>query len=307
MGCGPSSSHPFHSSCRSYSSHLSHGHASQLPGLKKLLIALAAVIALYALFWAFMRPSTNRDWSTDQEHLPTAVFDGDRVTIDNVRNFTYTSQTEYTPRWETRTYDLSKLDSAWFIVEPFGEFAGAAHTFVSFGFDGGKGGKDYVAISIEIRKEKGETFSVLGGLLRQYEVMYVVGDERDLIKLRTNFRNDTVYLYPVRTTRERMRRMFVDMLERANHLRDEPEMYNTLTNTCTTNLVRHVNVITPERIPFRPAVLLPGYSDRLAYDLGLIDTNVSFEETRKRFRINERAAKYAEAPDFSQRIRGSGQ
>ena len=261
--------------------------------------AVLIVAVAYALLCAIVRPSNDRPWSPDQAVLPYAEFRGPLVTVHNIRNFHYTTETRSTPAWYDKTFDLRRLDSAWFFVEPFGSFGGAAHTFVSFGF----GADDFVAISVEIRKEQGESFSPIGGLLRRYEVMYVVGDERDLVKLRTNFRRDTVYAYPIRTTRERMQRMFVDMLARANELRAEPEFYNTLTNTCTTNLVRHVNVIAPGRIPFRPAVLFPGYSDRLAYDLGLIDTNLPFEEARRRFRINERAMQSADAPDFSRRIR----
>jgi hypothetical protein len=179
---------------------------------------------------------------------------------------------------------------------------GAAHTFVSFGF----GSRDFLAISIEIRKEKGESFSAVRGLLREYEIMYVIGDERDLVKLRTNYRNDHVYLYPIRTTPERKAAMFVSMLQRANALRERPEFYNTLTNTCTTNLVDHVNVIVPDRIPFSAAVLLPASSDRLAYDLGLIDRGRTFDQTRTAAQINDLARRFAEDPEFSMRIR-SGQ
>ena len=248
---------------------------------------------------AVVRPSNTRDWSVDQQVLPTAEFNGPLVTIRNIRNFHYESTDRYTPAWYDKTFDLRKLESAWFVVEPFGS-AGAAHTFVSFGF----GGNDFVAVSVEIRKEKGESFSPLKGMLRQYEVMYVVGDERDLIGLRANHRKDTVYLYPMRTTPERMRAVFTAMLQRANHLAQHPEFYNTLTNTCTTNLVRHVNQLVPGRVPLHFGVLLPGYSDSLAYKLGLIDTNLPFEKAREHFRINERAAKYADDPEFSLRIRG---
>jgi hypothetical protein len=261
--------------------------------------ALLVIAAAYGLLCLFVRPSNDRQWSPDQAVLPYADIGGPLVTVHNIRNFQYASETQYTPAWYDKMFDLRRLESAWFFVEPFGSFDGAAHTFVSFGF----GGDDFLAISVEIRKERGESFSPIGGLLRQYEVMYVVGDERDLVKLRTNFRRDLVYAYPIRTTRERMQRMFVDMLARANQLRAEPEFYNTLTNTCTTNLVRHVNLIAPGRIPLRAAVLFPGYSDRLAYDLGLVDTNLLFEQARARFRINERALQFADAPDFSRRIR----
>jgi hypothetical protein len=258
----------------------------------------AGVAAIRVAMCAVSRPLNTRDWSPDQKILPIAELHGPLVTIHNIRNFQYESESRYAPAYYDKTFDLGKLESAWFVVEPFGG-GGAAHTFVSFGF----GGSDFVAISVEIRKEKGESFSPVKGLLRQYEIMYVVGDERDLIKLRTNYRKDTVYLYPMRTTRERMQKLFVAMLQRANHLAAHPEFYNTLTNTCTTNLVKHVNDLVPGRVPLHPAVFLPGYSDRLAYKLGLIDTTLPFDEARKAFRINERAAKYADDPEFSLRIR----
>jgi hypothetical protein len=257
------------------------------------------VVAAAALAFSIIRPSNDRDWAADQALLPAAEFNGPLVTVRNIRNFDYRSATAYTPRYDDRTFDLRRLDSVWFVVEPFGERQGPAHTFLSFGFDG----RDYVAISVEIRKERGESFSAIKGLLRQYEIMYVVGDERDLIKLRSNFRGDDVFLYPIRTPPEKMRELFVDMLRRANDLRDQPEFYNTLTNTCTTNIVRHVNAIAPKRIPLRFEVLLPGYSDRLAYELGLIDTDLPFEQIRERYRINELASRHAADPDFSRRIR----
>lgn len=261
-----------------------------------LLIVVIVVVGFVAL----VRPSNDRDWSPDQAVLASAEIRGPLVTIRNVRNFRYESTTRYTRAYDDRTYDLRELDSAWFFVEPFGK-GGAAHTFVSFGFRD----RDFVSISVEIRKEEGETFSPLKGLLRRYEVMYVVGDERDLVMLRSNFRNDPVHLYRIRTTPEKMRAMFLGMLARANELREKPEFYNTLTNTCTTNLVRHVNQITPDRVPFSPAVLLPASSDRLAYDLGLIDTALPFEETRRRALVNPKAHQYANDPEFSRRIRGS--
>jgi hypothetical protein len=246
------------------------------------LAVIAAAVVVRAAMCVVVQPSTQRDWTIDQSRLPVAQFAGDLVTIRNIRNFTYRSESDYSPGWYDKTFDLRKLESAWFVVEPFGK-GGAAHTFVSFGF----GGNDFVAISVEIRKEKGESFSPLKGLMRQYELMYVVGDERDLIKLR-----------------EKMRKMFTAMLERSNELARKPEFYNTAINTCTTNLVRHVNQITEDRVPFSIATLLPANSDRLAYDLGLIRTKLPFDEARRAFHINALAAKYANDPQFSLRIRG---
>lgn len=263
------------------------------------LLFLAVLALAPAMTCALRHPANDRDWAVDQSVLPRVDFRGPLVTIRNVRDFRYQAEDRYTPRWHDATYDLRKLESVWFLVEPFGAWGGAAHTFVSFGFGDGR----FVSVSVEIRKEKGEAFSPLRGLLDEYELMYVIGDERDLVMLRTNFRRDDVYLYPVRTNRDGMRRMFVEMVNRAEALAKQPEFYNTLTNTCTTNLVRHVNAIAPERIPLRPGVLFPGYSDRLAWDLGLIDTKLSFNDARRHFRINALARRYAADPAFSLRIR----
>jgi hypothetical protein len=264
--------------------------------VKRILLAVIAAALVVLAF--VVRPSNDREWSLDQAVLAHAEIAPPLVTVRNIRNFTYASADRYTPAYYDETFDMRKLDSAWFVVEPFGK-GGAAHTFVSFGF----GEDDYLAISIEIRKEKGESFSALGGLLRRYEIMYVIGDERDLIHLRANHRNDPVYLHRIVAPPEKIRAMFLSMLERANALREQPEFYNTLTNTCTTNLVAHVNAIAPDRVPFRLAVLLPANSDRLAYDLGLIDRSRPFEEVRRAALINEKARKFAADPEFSRRIR----
>jgi hypothetical protein len=267
--------------------------------LKIAGVLAAIVVAVGVAAKLLIRPSNERKWAVDQAALPVAEIAPPLVTIRNIRNFTYEATDRYTPAYYDKTFDLRKLDSAWFIVEPFGK-GGVAHTFVSFGFED----RDYLSISIEIRKEQGESFSPLKGLLRQYEIMYVVGDERDLVKLRSNFRKDPVHLYRIHSTPELIQATFLSMLRRANHLHEHPEFYNTATNTCTTNLVRHVNEITPERIPFSPAVMFPAHSDRLAYDLGLIDRSLPFAETRRRALINVAAEKYADDPEFSRRIRG---
>ena len=263
------------------------------------ITALAAALALLPFLYVhlFERPSMARDWSPDQSIVPRATFSGDTVVIANVRNSSYSSESAYEISHETRSYDLRKLDSVWFVVERFGDAPGLAHTFLSFGFGG-----EYVAISVEIRKERGETFSPLRGLLRQYELMYVVGDERDLIGLRANYRRNPVYLYPVTTTPDKMRRVFVEMLERANKLADEPEFYNTLTNNCTTNIVRHVNTIS-QRIPFSYKVILPAYSDELAYEVGLIPTDKAFEAVQASHRIDGIAQRQGVDSDFSRVIR----
>ena len=267
---------------------------------KLLGMAILLLAGGYAVLVASIRPSLDRDWSPDQAVLARAEISGKKGTITNIRNIAYRTTDDYDIRYYDKTFDLDALESVWFMVEPFSGYgAGAAHTLVSFGFSGG----EYVAISAEIRKERGESFSPLKGLLRQYELVYVVADERDVIKLRTNYRKDDVFLYPVNTSRERMRELFVAMLTRANALATEPEFYNTLTNTCTTNIMTHANAIVPGRIPWSYKILMPAYSDELAREIGLIGPARSLEELREQYRINERALRFADDPLFSQRIR----
>jgi len=186
-----------------------------------------------------------------------------------------------------------------FFVVPFPELPSLAHTMLSFGF----ADRDYLAVSVEIRKEQGETYAPLKGMLGQFEIMYVLGDERDLIGLRTNYRLHEVYMYRVRATPAQAQTLFRDVIERVNKLAVEPEYYNTLTNNCTTNILRHVNHLDPKAVPFDWRVVLTGQSDRLAYERGLLDTNLSFEETKARAKINYAAYRWRESPDFSVAIR----
>jgi hypothetical protein len=170
---------------------------------------------------------------------------------------------------------------------------------VSFGFDDGR----YLAISVEARRETGETYGIVKGLLRRFELMYVVGDEQDLIGRRVVVDSAEVYLYPIRAARQDVRAMFTQMLERANAIYRQPEWYNSLTNNCTMNLVRHVNRIAPGRIPTSWRLVLPGYSDQVAHRLGLIDSTLSLAEARARFRITDKARAALGAEAFSRRIR----
>ncbi|MGH7674742.1 MAG: DUF4105 domain-containing protein [Gemmatimonadales bacterium] len=264
------------------------------------VLALAALLAL-VLVWLRQRPSTERDWQPNEAVMPSITFRGRLVDVRNVRFTTYRSTEDYTPAYDQRTYDLERLVRVWFVVEPFSKWGGAAHTFLSFEFTG----PEFVAISVEARKERGETYHFVKGLFRGYELLYVVGDERDLVRLRSNYRRDEVFLYPIRASPERVRALFAEMLERADALRRAPEFYNTLTSNCTSNIVRHVNRLVPGRVPFSVRWMFPGYADRLAYDLGLIDTALPFDSIRARFRIDERALRYGDREDFSVRIRDS--
>lgn len=266
-----------------------------IPALALLLLAGAA---------QFRRPSLHRNWTPDNARMPEAAFVDSTVHVKNVRNFTWHSLTGFDERWETRSYDLRQLTTVWFIVEPFSDYRGPAHTFVSFGFHRPDGATDYVAVSVELRKEVGESYSPVRGMFREYELTYVVGDERDLVRLRSNVRRDSVYLYQVQATPEQGRQLFRDMLERANALRERPEFYHTLFSSCTTNIVDHVNALAPNKVPaFSHKVLLPAFADELAYELGLLDTTQPFAALKEAARINARALAADSAADFSRRIR----
>jgi len=246
-----------------------------------------------------LKPSNDRDWAPDQAVLPSAEFHGERVTVHNIRNCKYFSAKDYLVRHYDKTYDLNDLETVDFIVAPFPEIPSLAHTMLSFGFAGG----EYLAVSVEIRKERGESFAPWKGFLRQYELMYVVGDERDLVALRTNHRLEDVYIYRARATPEQARELLMDVMRRVNELAESPEFYHTLANNCTTNIRRHINHLAADRVPYDYRVLLPGYSDRLAYDLGLLETDDSFEATKRRARVNYRAYLYRDDPQFSAKIR----
>ncbi len=263
-------------------------------------ILIAIIFCIFGIVALVTQPSNNREWNDDQAILPRVDINGDSVSIFNIRNFEYASTTSYTARYYDKAFDLKKLQRVWYVVEPFEGIPGSAHTFLSFEFEG----EQFVAISVEIRKEKGESYHPFKGLFNAYELMYVIADESDVIKLRSNHRKDLVYVYPIKTTPDKARMLFLDMVQRANDVALNPEFYNTLTNTCTTNIVQHIQKISPRIMPFFDVrILLPANSDKLAYDLGLIDTDVTFEQARLKFNINERAMRYANDPEFSARIR----
>ncbi len=271
---------------------------------KFLLKSIVVLITLITLFFVslniFTRPSNSRDWNNDQKVLPYAVVKDNIVEVKNVRDFRYTSTTEYAENYYDKTYDLNKIKKVWYIVEPFSGIPGSAHTFLSFEFED----NTFLSVSVEIRKEKGESFHPVKGLLNQYEVMYVLADEKDVIDLRINHRKDQVFLYPMKAGPEKTKQLFMDIIGRVNKLYTEPEFYNTIFNTCTTNIVEHVNTISPKTIPaIDLSVMFPADSDILAYELGLIDTDLSVDKIREEFNINKKGEFYKDDEDFSVKIR----
>ena len=270
------------------------------PVRRYVLGGLAITCVAGGVALASLRPRADRKWIPEQARAASASIGGNNVRIANVRNFHYTAPRTFTPAYDVRSYDLDKLQSVWYVLTPFSDnWRGPAHSFVSFGF----ADSQFVAISVEARREPGETYDAVKGLFKRFEILYVVGDERDLIGQRAAYSDDRVYLYPIKAKPEKMRAMFVAMLERANKLRDEPEFYNTLTNNCTSNVVAHVNQVAPNTVPGGFKTMLPGYTDEVAHRLGLIDTKLDLATARDRFLINDRAKRFIEDPRFSFRIR----
>jgi len=268
-------------------------------GMRLALPVFAVALVAIGVWWSSIRPSNERDWQPEVARLAYATIDGDLVTVHNIRNFDYRTETDFTPAYYVRTYDLNKLDSGE-LVAVYWMGPAIAHLFLSFGF-----GDDRLAISIEARKEKGEGYSSAKGFFRQYELYYVVADERDVLRVRTNYRKDPpedVYVYPLRVPRENIRRVFLEYIHKMNELREHPEFYNTLTTNCTTAILMNTRV-NPDSLPFSWKVLLSGYTPAYVYESGRMDQSLPFEELKRRSLVNAAAQAADQAPDFSRRIR----
>ena len=245
------------------------------------------------------RPSNFRNWRPDLAVLPVADITGDRIKLYHIRDCVYRTEEDYDLRLFDREFRLGDVRSMDFIVVPFQGTPALAHTMLSFGLANG----EHFVVSVEGRLEQGEKYSTLGGAMNGYELMVVIGTERDLILLRTEVRKVDVYLYPTRVTPEQAQRVFVTMLGRANELAKKPEFYDLLSNNCTTNIVDHINALKPGSIPNDLRVVLPGHSDKMAYDLGLLAVSGPFEQIKASCHINLAAHLNYDAPDFSARIR----
>ncbi len=262
-------------------------------------LGFAVAFALVLVVFVSATPSNDRDWQPEVAVLPYATIDGDRVTVHNIRNFDYRTETDFTPAYYDRTFDLRRLDRV-DLIAVYWMGPAIAHLLLSFGF-----GKEHLAISIEVRKERTESYSTVAGFFRQFELYYVVADERDVVRLRTNYRKappEDVYVFRVVGSLENARRVFLDYLRDINELRERPRFYNTLTTNCTTMILTHATV-NPGHIPFSWKILLSGYAPEYAYDMGRLDRSVPFEELKRRAHVNGLAQAADSAPDFSRRIR----
>ena len=270
---------------------------------KYLLVVYSILFVAILCWWLFaIKPSNERQWQPDLAKLPYATVDGDMVTVHNIRNIDYRSEFDFSPAYYSKTYDLNKLEG----IDLFAVYwmgPAIAHTIMSFNF----GDKDYLAVSIEARKELDEGYSTIKGFFRQYELTYIVADERDVIRLRTNYRKnppEDVYLYRLKPPKENVRRLFLEYIRKINDLHEKPAFYNTLLDNCTTAIWFNTRV-NPRHLPFSWKILLSGYLPEYIYESNGVSTRLPFEELQRQAHINPVAQAADQAPDFSQRIRAN--
>lgn len=261
------------------------------------IVGFALSFAVLVIWWHLLRPSNDRIWADDVARMVTGTVERNRVTLHDVRNFDWRSDTDYTQRWETRRFDLDRLESVDMIMS-YWSGPSIAHMLMSFGFGGG----DHVVFSVEIRPEKGESFSEIGGFFDEFELSIVAADERDVIRVRTNVRGEDDYLYRLNLPKQALRELFVAYVDEANELAVTPRFYNTVTANCTT-LVYHMMKQIVGHLPWNFRLLLTGYLPRYVYRLGGLAPHYSFEELRSRGRITARAKSADRSETFSVAIR----
>ncbi len=270
--------------------------------LKKIVLVFLVVILVFLVWQGFKKPTTSGDWQEQLNLISTAEFNGDTVTVKNVRNFRYgPTEADMQPGYYTKIYNLNEIKKVWYITEPFNENKIAAHTFVSFEFNNG----DFLAITIEARKIKDQQFSIYKGMIRTYPLVYIAADERDVILLRANLRKDNVYIYPVKFSKpENAKALFVDMLNKMNELTIKPSWYNTFWANCTSSIVQHINKLSPGRISnFSWQLWLTASADQLALKHGLLDTDLSIEQAREKYFVTTKSQEVGDIPEYSKLIR----
>jgi hypothetical protein len=254
-------------------------------------VCFAAVLG----WWAMLQPSNNRAWADDVARTASGIVEGDRLVVRNVRNFVWRSDTDFEPNWETRSYDLNKLTGLDLIMSYWSGEA-IAHTIVSFGFSDGQ----QLAFSIEIRREKTESYSALAGFFRAYELAFVAADERDVIGVRTNVRGEDVRIYRLRIPPSQARALLLAYIAEVNDLARAPRFYNSLTTNCTTQIFDMVRAVQPG-LPLDYRILLAGYVPQFVYDRGAMTAGIPFDVLRDRSHIRGKAL--SSDPDFSSKIR----
>ena len=260
------------------------------------LVGYAVLLGLLLVWWGRLEPSHERDWADDLARITQGDVDAQHVTLHNVRNFHWRSLDDYDVRWETRRYDLDRLRSVDLITSQWG-MPGIAHILVSFGFDDG----EFITFTVEIRRERDETFSAIGGFFKQFELDVLASDERDAVRVRTNVRSEDAHIYRVEMPEHAMRDLFVAYVEEANRLAAQPRFYHTVTANCTIIVYNMMEQIV-DGLPMDARLLLSAYLPSYIKDVGgLVDEPL--EELKARGNFTGRARQTDDDADFSRAIR----
>lgn len=267
---------------------------------KQLALWLIFVVcALVFASWQNVKPSHDREWAASVAKLPYAQYEGENLHVFNIRNFDYRSETDFSARYYNKTYDLNGLETVDYILSYWDGNLAIAHVILSFGFANG----DYLAVSVETRLQKDEPQGSLAGFFKQFELIYVLADEADVLRLRTNYRREQVYLYPTTTKKPAVRKLFDVVIGSVNQLYQQPEFYNTITDNCFSNLANKFNKVNERKVGFDYRRYAIGYSDQLLYEQNKMATDLSFEAAKTFFHINQYVQDEATAEDYSLKIR----
>ncbi len=270
-----------------------------LLGPRRGLSGAAALLVAPVVFWAVQAPQSDRDWWEPASRTAHATIDGDLVTIHDIRDFRYVDNDTWEASWYDATYDLRELRQSYFLLTTFGDIEGIGHVMVSFQF----GDDQFLILSVEIRREDGEGYDPIGGVFRQYELMYVAADERDALALRTHIHQDPTWMIPMNAGPEKTAEFFLSMVERMTDLHHHPEWYNTVTNSCSSNLAFHYEVINDVKLPPDYRILMPGFSGELLAELDLLPDGITAQEAMDRFRVDQVARELPLDEHFSTALR----
>lgn len=272
------------------------------PNRKRTAYCVLVLCAGIIIGWMQKEPSHDRNWVPSVAQLPRITTEGDQIRVYNIRNFDYRTTDVFSVRYYDKTFDLNKLETVDYILSYWDGLEAVAHVIISFGFDDG----EYLAVSVETRLEQGEPQTGLGGFFKQYELIYILGDEKDLLRLRSNIRKEEVFLYPTTVSKNDVRIIFGMIIERINSIANEPEFYNTINENCRSSLARYFSAVLDVRrmpSPFDYRRLLSGYSDELLFENGWINSTRNFEGTKRLHHINQYVQADGEGDDFSSKIR----
>jgi hypothetical protein len=282
---------------------------TRLRQLHSTVRLVSRAITLLILLWLgyryfVLQPSNERDWEYGMDVLPHITIEGDVVHVQHVRDYRWPADGPPSSDYVDRTYDVRRLERVWFIEEPFTMtlfpgFKGVAHTYFVFDFQD----QPPVAVSVESRRERGEQYDALRGMINEYELIYIWGMEQDLTGRRAVLEKNQLYMYPLVGSMDSGRRLFLNLADASRELETRPRFYNTLTSNCTNELAKAANQAQPGAIPPHFALIAPGYSDGFLYDLGFIPNDAPLETVRQRYAITDAVTALVDQPDFSRLLR----